>query len=326
MVKKYIVSLFALLCFVISINAQDTIQVSKKYKTILIFPEDIVESIIGNDLKFNIDAPSQQGKYSERIVKLFYNELAKEKKDYTNYLAITSGGDTYEFILELAEKPDRMTVYIKESNKSKNLNPEPVVVIDKEETASSKASRIVENPVHYYNNRGEQLERQTEVDSVALEDRKLPSDALYDEDRTEYYRQRCYYMQFDKSVLTRYYAKQGNVYLWVKGVYYNKNEIYIQFKLVNNESVDLDVNFIRYSIATAYKKYASYQNTELKPVYRFKQPKRVKGKQENHFVVVFSKFSLNENKHLLVELDEQFGNRNMSMEVDSYKINNPVRF
>mgnify|MGYP003637046613 CR=1 FL=1 len=326
MVKKKIVSLFVFLCFVMSINAQDTIQVSKKYKTILIFPEDIVESIIGNDLKFNIDAPSQQGKYSERIVKLFYNELAKEKKDYTNYLAITSGGDTYEFILELAEKPDKMTVYIKESTKSKNLNPEPIVLIDQEETAVSKASRVVENPVHYYNRDGEQVERQMEVDSVALEERKLPADALYDEDRTEYYRQRCYYMQFDKSVLTRYYAKQGNVYLWVKGVYYNKNEIYIQFKLVNNESVDLDVNFIRYSIATAYKKYASYQNTELKPVYRFKQPKRVKGKQENHFVVVFSKFSLNENKHLLVELDEQFGNRNMSMEVDSYKINNPVRF
>ena len=76
MVKKKIVSLFVFLCFVMSINAQDTIQVSKKYKTILIFPEDIVESIIGNDLKFNIDAPSQQGKYSERIVKLFYNELS----------------------------------------------------------------------------------------------------------------------------------------------------------------------------------------------------------------------------------------------------------
>ena len=59
--------------------------------------------------------------------------------------------------------------------------------------------------------------------------------------------------------------------------------------MVNNESVDLDVNFIRYSIATAYKKYASYQNTELKPVYRFKQPKRVKGKQEKLPVYKFLK-------------------------------------
>lgn len=326
MVKKKIVSLCALLCFVLIVKGQDTIQVSKKYKTILIFPEDIVESIIGNDLKFNIDAPSLQGKYSERIVKLFYNEMAKEKKDYTNYLAITSSGDTYEFILELAEKPDKMAVYIKEASKSKNLEPEPVVFKNESESESSRASRIVDGPIHYYNRDGEKYDRQIENDSVSVDDRMLPADTLYDEDRSEYYRQRCYYMQFDKSVLTRYYAKQGNIYLWVKGVYYNRNEIYIQFKLVNNESVDLDVNFIRYSIATTYKKYASYQNTELKPVYKFKQPKRVKGKEENHFVVVFSKFSLNNNKHLLVELDEQFGNRNMSMEVDSYKINNPVRF
>ena len=326
MVKIKALLLFSFLMTIVLSYGQDTIQVSKKYKTILIFPEDIVESIIGNDLKFNIDAPSLQGKYSGRIVKLFYNELAKEKKDYTNYLAITSSGDTYEFILELVDKPKRLTVYVKESASANNLEPEQIIPINIEGIDNTKSGQIFENTIHYYNREGERNQSNVEMDSIAVSDRKLPADALYEDDKTEYIRQRCYYMQFDRAVLTRYYSKEGNVYLWLKGIYYNKNEIYVQFKLVNNESVDLDVNFIKYSIATSYKKYASFQNTELKPIYRYKQPKRVKGKQENHFVVVFSKFSLNENKSLLVELDEQFGNRNMEMEIDDYKINNPVRF
>ena len=207
-------------------------------------------------------------------------------------MVITSNGDTYEFILELVEKPTELTRYVEQGTRSENLEPEPIVAAI--ESKDERDLRIVDGPVHYYNTEGERTDGIVEIDSLSLSERKLPDDELYETDRAEYYRERCYYMQFDKAVFTRFYAKQGNVYLWVKGIYYNKNEIYIQFKIVNNESVDLDVNFIRYSIATAYKKYASYQNTELKPVFRYKQPKRVKGKQENHFVVVFKKFSLNE--------------------------------
>ena len=80
--KKALESIGAILLIGYWAIGQDTIQVSKKYKTILIFPDDVVKSIIGNDLKFNIDAPSLQGKYSGRIVKLYYNGLPKEEGLY----------------------------------------------------------------------------------------------------------------------------------------------------------------------------------------------------------------------------------------------------
>jgi len=50
---------------------------------------------------------------------------------------------------------------------------------------------------------------------------------------------------------------------------------------------------------------------ELKPVFVYKQPKTITGKSENHFVVVFKKFALDEKKEVLVELDEESGNRNL---------------
>lgn len=336
MINRLVVFVFTLFTFVLV--GQDTIQVSKKYKTVLIFPNDVVESILGNSLNFNVDAPTLEGKFSSRIVKLSYNELAREKKDRTNYLVITKDGSTYEFILELKEVPKKLTYYVSDSLSIRSIVPEaqdPVFVLEQRGGAVvpvEESSVVVENRKHFYNSGSEDYgEENIKGDGTErVMDKKSNTesemDQLYDLDRSEYYRKRCYYMQFDKSVLTRAYSKKGNIYLWLKGLYYNKNEIYVQFRLANKESVDLDISFIRFSIATNYKKASSKQNTELKPVYIYKLPKQVKGGQENHFVVVFSKFGLNENKKVVVELDEQYGNRDLTLEIDNYKINNPVRF
>lgn len=322
--------------------AQDTIEVSKKYKTVLIFPERVVESIIGNSLTFNVDPPSDAGMYSQRIVKLSYNELAKERKDHTNYLVITEDGKSYEFTLELTDIPKKLTWYVNDSTAATSIVPETGTMdlsIDIGGEGLEQGGMLVENKRHLYN-RGSvsysmdddnvQQEKGEDVtqgeDTGQESERQKKENLLYETDRMEYYRERCYYMQFDKPVLTRAYARKGNIYLWLKGLYYNRNEIYVQFKLENKESVDLDIGFVRFSIATSYKKYSSEQNTELKPVFTYKVPKTVKGGTENHFVVVFSKFGLNENKQLVVQLDEEFGNRDLTMEIDNYRINNPIRF
>ena len=114
-------------------------------------------------------------------------------------------------------------------------------------------------------------------------------------------------MQFDKAKLPRFFARSGDVFLWLKGVYFNEDEIYLQFRLENQESIDFDLNFLKFSIATAYKKSSSNQKTEILPVFRYKVPKEVKGSTENHFVVVFKKFSLDRNKVLVVDLAEENG-------------------
>ena len=54
--------------------------------------------------------------------------------------------------------------------------------------------------------------------------------------------------------------------------------------------------------------------------------KLVAGKSENHFVVVFKKFALDEKKEVVVELDEESGNRNLSLKIGHEIINNPIHF
>ena len=89
-------------CWLSAQAYSDTLQISKNFKTILIFPEYISESSIGNDFGFIVDLPKPGGgKYSGRIVKLYYDELATDNKRMTNYLVITETGDVYDFILKL---------------------------------------------------------------------------------------------------------------------------------------------------------------------------------------------------------------------------------
>lgn len=294
---------------------RDTLEVSKSYKTILIFPENIAESIIGNDFGFIVDLPKPNAsKYNSRILKLYYDELGKETADHTNQTVITVSGNVYEFILKLADIPKKLTWYIKPEMAANNIGH--CLIIDTNPEKNKIASLE---------------EAQTEVGSTSntvpgtatMED---PSKELYQTNPIEYYRLRCYYMQFDKAKISRYFSRIDNLFLWLKGVYYNEDELYFQFKIENKEGLSMDVNFFKYSLASNYKNSSSNQKLEVKPIFLYKQPKTVEGKSENHFVVVFKKMALDEKTELVIEVDEEYGNRNLSLAIGHHIINNPIHF
>lgn len=318
--KLLFISTFFFVSACVAQKCSDTLEVARNYKTILIFPENISESIIGNDFGFIADLPKAEGsKFHGRILKLYYDELAPGEKNFTNHTVITESGLVYDFILKLTTRPKQFTWYIKPEmaitnidgvkrsaqsidsssevsvtqNKPKEVVPEPLTTTSKEPTNNS-------------------------IDRATKE--------LYEKDPMEYYRLRCYYMQFDKAKISRYFARLDNVFLWLKGVYFNEDELYFQFRIENKEGLDLDINFIKHHIATNYKNSSSNQRMELHPVFTYKQPKTVAGKSENHFVIVFKKFALDEKKEVVVELDEESGNRNLSLKVGHEIINNPIHF
>ncbi|MCM4166595.1 hypothetical protein KCTC52924_03535 [Arenibacter antarcticus] len=301
----------------------DTLQISKDFKTILIFPENISESSIGNDFGFIVDLPKPEGgKYSGRILKLYYDELAVENENVTNYLVITDSGNVYDFILELVAVPQKTTWYITQEMAVANIGGKPMDksnedVLQKIRT-EEQYNKITKKDSISYASRLSKTKTDVSKDSATKE--------LYQSDPFEYYRLRCYYMQFDKAKISRYFSRLDNVFLWLKGVYYNEDELYFQYRIENKEGLDMDINFIKHQIATNYKNSSSNQKMELNPVFVYKQPKTVAGKSENHFVVVFKKFALDEKKEVVVELDEESGNRNFSLSIGHEIINNPIHF
>ncbi len=303
--------------------SSDTLQISKDFKTILIFPENISESSIGNDFGFIVDLPKPEGgKFSGRIIKLYYDELTIEKENVTNYLVITDTGNVYDFVLELVAVPEKTTWYITQEMAVANIEGKPIEKRNENQRQIATPEKL--------NNEMEKMDTISHIKNsdkiVAGNSKDSASKELYLSDPLEYYRLRCYYMQFDKPKISRYFSRLDNVFLWLKGVYYNEDELYFQYRIENKEGLDMDINFIKHQIATNYKNSSSNQKMELKPVFVYKQPKTIAGKSENHFVVVFKKFALDEKKVVLVELDEESGNRNLSLRIGHEIINNPINF
>tara|TARA_R110001606_G_scaffold75862_1_gene175522 strand:- start:6374 stop:7348 length:975 start_codon:yes stop_codon:yes gene_type:complete len=310
-------------CALVGQASSDTLQISKDFKTILIFPENISESSIGNDFGFIVDLPKPEGgKFSGRIIKLYYDELAIEKENVTNYLVITDTGNVYDFVLELVAVPKKTTWYITQEMAVANIEGKPIEKRNVNQRQIATPEKL--------NNEMEKMDTISHIKNsdkiVAGNSKDSATKELYLSDPMEYYRLRCYYMQFDKPKISRYFSRLDNVFLWLKGVYYNEDELYFQYRIENKEGLDMDINFIKHQIATNYKNSSSNQKMQLKPVFVYKQPKTIAGKSENHFVVVFKKFALDEKKEVLVELDEESGNRNLSLRIGHEIINNPINF
>lgn len=305
--------------FALAQGYSDTLEVARNYKTILIFPENIAESIIGSEFGFIADLPKPSGsRYHGRILKLAYDELATEKEHFTNHTVITESGNVYDFILALKDRPKKMTWYISSEMAVTNIAGRSM---HKGSHVLPNAESLEEDKLLSDSSNPQASPEKGQANSI-----HRATEELYRSDPMKYYRLRCYYMQFDKAKISRYFSRLDGLFLWLKGVYYNEDELYFQFRIENKEGLDLDINFIKHHIGTNYKNSSSNQRLALEPVFVYKQPKTVTGKSENHFVVVFKKFALDEKKEVVVELDEESGNRNVSLTIGHEIINNPIHF
>ena len=161
---------------------RDTIEVSRKFKTILIFQENIAESIIGSDIGFSIDLPKEIGsKFNSRILKIYYDDLAVEKENFTNLTVITESGNLYDFILKLSYSPNNLTWNISSDMAEVNIN--------KEKKKKNLGSSL---EIHT-----EDIDQNVEVPKDSIP--QFTSQTLYADNPYEYYRRKSFYMQFDKA-------------------------------------------------------------------------------------------------------------------------------
>ena len=303
----------------------DTIPVSRDYKSILVLPEVFDFSINGKELNFIESFPSRNASdNAKRIVLLSYNDVAPDTEDHTNYTVYTRDGLAYDFILKLVEVPVKKRWPI-----SKSMAENPEVFSTLEESSDVPTSIATAKPPM---ERSDIAITTTEEEFGVSQDEGITEEPLpltrelYVLDRMEYIRRRCYYNQFNKGKIIRYFAKYDDVFLWLENVFYENNEIYLQFRLENKAHLPYDVNFLKFRIASNYRNSPNNIDKKHEPLFRYKVPKRVEGNSENYFMVVFDKFTLDRKKILMVNVDEDKGNRNLSLDIDHSVINNPLAF
>ena len=108
--------------------------------------------------------------------------------------------------------------------------------------------------------------------------------------------------------------KKYQVRLTIKDIAYHKDALYYLMEIHNKTMIDYDVNYLRFfteNKSSLTRK--SSQTLQIKSLYNYQFPKRVRANSKSEFVIVLPKFSVGKNKRVFVELNESGGERGLEM-------------
>lgn len=301
--------LLIILLFPISIFAQQEIQVSEDYNSILIFPSEIDLTILGNDLEYYIKPIVNNSAISKRTLTIGYIKIENVEKD-TNLTVFTKDGNSYSFSLKYAKTPNKLDPYrigLKETPNNKKIVEDSGL-----NTVKVKDSYYTDGVV-----------TATNKDSSIVSDSN--DEGLYETNKIAYIENYCEKFNETKKIIFNVYDKVSTIKLSLKHISYSKDELYFHFLIKNSGGQTFDVDFINTKLARDYKGVSTDQSIPLTPLYIYNNPERVLGKSEHNFIMVFKKFSINDKKSFQIDLAEKEGERNLLLSVDYKLVNDPIQ-
>jgi hypothetical protein len=157
------------------------------------------------------------------------------------------------------------------------------------------------------------------ADSIQTE----TSEKIFDND-TYYYQKFCCYLLDNKQYLGRYTRRNDGVIMRLENIVFDKEELYFVIQIRNNSTLDYDLNFLNLSIETRQKgKKKSLQRLYQEPIFKHYLPSKIVENQTVRFIYVMPKFSLSNDRKIILELNEKDGERNIELKISHKYINNP---
>lgn len=295
---------------------QKEIEVSEDYTTILVFPSEIEEPILGNEQEYLIKNTNNNSSVGRRTIRLGYIKLDKVEKN-TNLTVFTKDGNSFEFFLKYAKTPSNLNHYISIDESQKNL-------LNSKGFQNEKTRNIIaENPVSYYS---ENVVTEEQNDNSLSKKSALSDlDLLYKTNKTEYINIKCQEVNNLPKKIYKTFDQSSNIKLTLKQVSYSKDELYFHLLLENKGGQTFDVDFINSKLSRRFKGVSTDQSIPLTPLVVYNRPIRVKGNTGHNFIIVFEKFSINNKKELQIDLAEKEGERDLLLRINNKLINNPVK-
>lgn len=144
-------------------------------------------------------------------------------------------------------------------------------------------------------------------------------------DHKQYYYQKfCTYLLERKQHMGRIKKRNEGIKLSVENIVFDKEELYFVIQIENNSTLDYDINFLNLSIETRQKgKKKSLQRLYQEPIFKLNLPSKIAESETVRFVYVLPKFSLSNDRRVLLELNEKDGERNIELKILHGYINNP---
>lgn len=162
-------------------------------------------------------------------------------------------------------------------------------------------------------------EKQKVADSVKTEISKNRID-----NSTYYYQKFCSYLLNKRQNLGRHVRRNDGIVLRVENIVFDKDELYFVVQIRNHSTLDYDLNFLNLSVETRQKgKMKSLQRLYQEPIFKYNQPSKILKNETVRFIYVMPKFSLSNDRRVILELNEQDGERHIEMKISHKYINNP---
>ena len=116
--------------------------------------------------------------------------------------------------------------------------------------------------------------------------------------------------------------------LTLHSLHVKENIFYLPVDITNSSNINYDIDFIRLYIRDRkIVKRTSYQEQEIQPLYVYNTAQQtINGKSAIQKVFVLEKFTIPDDKVLVIEMFEKKGGRQMFCKIKSKYINNATLF
>ena len=120
-----------------------------------------------------------------------------------------------------------------------------------------------------------------------------------------------------------YYLNTRNyrMSMQLKGIYIRGDLIFFRLFLCNHSHIDYDIDSIRlYVTDNRWRKNSPVQVKGLSPLYTYGNARTIPGKSSGFPIIVLHRFTLPSDKHLVIELLEKNGGRNLQLEAYNFTL------
>src|SRR5690606_3288293 len=223
------------------------------------------------------------------IIKL---KAAKQNFPETNLTVMTGEDNFYSFIVRPNVNPDRLNYFFKEDQAVK-------------------------------------FERTIEEDVPATPAMDVPGKTDVIEGAADPdYAELCRRIMEEVVRPTNIGLRKDKVILLLKHIFESQDKLALLVSAYNTGNLNYDIEFIKFFIRNKQRlRKTSVQEIELTPIYSHMVPDRIASSaDDDSFCFVFDKFTLADDKELVVEIWEKNGERNLQMEIPAKNILSATNF
>ena len=209
--------------------------------------------------------------------------------EVSNLLVISITGSIFSYIVKYSEELEKLNYFIAETGKIGNEIPE-------------LSEKLIE-------------------DQALFSDSKAEKEVA---DKETYYQDFSSHLLRSKQRIGKLRKRKDGLELKVQNIVFHNSELYFVLEINNNSSIDYEPAFLNVSVETRKQgRKKSIQKLPVSTVYKHLVPEIIPQKKTSRFVYVLPKFSIAEDKIVIIDLKEQQGERDLKLKIKKRFINNP---